>query len=136
MKTTIIFIAIVVLFFILLVFRKEMYYESYYDPKIDDLKQKLTNVFPSLKNIDITASNKSFTINKKTIYLCIKDENGRYYNENMLVYVLLHELAHVICNEIGHTEKYKTIFKSLLDKASLHGLYDPNKPPIENYCKY
>ena len=54
----------------------------------------------------------------------------------MLIYVLLHELAHVKCDEIGHTEKFKTIFKSLLQKAELAGIYNPYQPPIDNYCNF
>ena len=39
---------------------------------------------------------------KQKVYLCLKDENNEYYNDNMLIYVALHELAHVLCDEIGH----------------------------------
>jgi len=111
-------------------------YDNFYDPKLDQLKEKLAPVFPEIQNIEVSGSNKSFTINKKHIYICTKDENDEYYDDNMLIYVLLHELAHVLCDEVGHTEKYKNIFRGLLEKAATSGVYDPNKPPIDNYCNY
>lgn len=112
------------------------YYDSYYDPKIDILKNKLSSAIPEIRNIKISGSNKSFTINKKEIFLCLKDDNNEYYSDNMLVYVLLHEVAHVLCDEIGHTDKFKDIFRSLLRRAELDGLYDPLQPPVDDYCNY
>lgn len=112
------------------------HYEKYPDPKLDEIKNRLSIVFPEIRNVDIAGSNKSFTINKKHVYICSKDENGQYYDDNMLIYVILHELAHVLCDEVGHTEKYKVIFRSLLERAHKAGLYDPSNPPVDNYCNY
>lgn len=117
-------------------YMKNNNFEKYDDPKIDTLKLKLSRVFPEINYIELSGSNKSFTINKREIYLCLKDKNGNYYDDNMLIYVLLHELAHVKCDEIGHTEKFKNIFKSLLVKAELAGIYNPYQPPIDNYCNF
>ena len=64
----------------------------------------------------------------------MKDENNNYYQENMLMYVVLHELAHVICDEIGHTKKFERIFKELLNDAGELGIYNASIPPIPNYC--
>ena len=30
------------------------------------------------------------------MHLCVKDENNKYYDDNMLIYVALHELARVM----------------------------------------
>ena len=76
----------------------------------------------------------SFTINKSRVNLCLKDKEGNYYDDNMLMYVALHELAHVMCDEIGHTDKFHEIFDKLLEKAAAYGIYDPSIPPISNYC--
>lgn len=114
----------------------DIYYDRYTDLKIDQLKQLIGRSIPEINNIEILGSNKSFTVNKKTIYICAKDENGQYYDDNMLIYVMLHELAHVLCPEVGHTDKYKTIFKSLLERATRSGIYNPATPPIDNYCNY
>ena len=89
-----------------------------YDPKIDELKNKLALVHPESKNLQFFNDKKSYTINKQKVHLCIKDENGEYYNDNMLVYVSLHELAHVICDEVGHTQKFWAMFDAILEEAS------------------
>jgi len=109
-------------------------YVKFYDPKIIEIKNRLSQAIPEIKKINLAGSNRSFTINKKDVYICTKDNNGQYYNDNMLTYVLLHELAHVLCDEVGHTEKFKHIFQSLLDRAKQANLYNPNIPPNDDYC--
>lgn len=89
-----------------------------------------------MKEINLYKGDKSYTINKKHIHLCLKDENGQYYDKNMLIYVTLHELAHVICDEIGHTDKFHKIFEELLLKANEQKIYDPSIPIIHDYCQY
>jgi Zn-dependent peptidase ImmA (M78 family) len=111
-------------------------YTEFYDPKLEEMRERIAVAIPEIRNVKLSGSNKSFTINKEHIYICTKDEKGQYYDENMLMYVLLHELAHVLCDEVGHTEKYKQIFRTLLHRAHEAGLYDPSNPPIDNYCKY
>ena len=64
------------------------------------------------------------------------DEDGDYYHENMLIYVILHELSHVICDEIGHTDKFHRIFDAVLEIATADGLYDPSIPVIRDYCQH
>lgn len=132
----ILILSITCLILLILYLRKIDYFHRFKDDKIDHLKRRLIKVFPGLKEVDMYGSNKSFTINKETIYLCIKDENGSYYNDNMLTYVILHEYAHVLCDEIGHTDKFKEIFFDLLDRAEDHDLYNPDIPIILDYCEY
>jgi hypothetical protein len=88
-----------------------------------------------LKNLVMVEDNESFTINKKVIHLCTKDPgSGKYYDKNTLMFVVLHELAHVLCNDVGHTDKFSKINQALLDHAIKHNFYDPTKPFIKNYC--
>jgi predicted metal-dependent hydrolase len=54
----------------------------------------------------------------------------------MLIFVAIHELAHVLCDEIGHTKKFEDIFHKLLQEAIEKKLYDPSFEPIRNYCEY
>lgn len=106
------------------------------DPVMLTVRQKLLQVHPEAVNLEFYESNKSYTINKRKVHLCLKDQNGDYYNENMLTYVGLHELAHVLCDEVGHTEKFYRIFDDLLAKAHEMGLYDPSIPIIQDYCMH
>jgi hypothetical protein len=88
-----------------------------------------------LKNLVMVEDKESCTINKSTIHLCTKDpRNGQEYDKNTLMFVVLHELAHVLCEDIGHSEKFLTINTSLLNYAIQKGLYDPSKPFVKNYC--
>lgn len=130
-------IVALVFFFLFKIVRRENYV-SYDDPHIEKLRQRLLPVFPELKTVEMFASNKSFTIDKKEIYICMKDEYGSYYDDNMLTYVIIHELAHSIQKEVDtqHSQKFKDIFFPLLDRAERAGLYNPNLPVVQNYCNY
>lgn len=107
------------------------------DPKLEQIKKIIRPLRPEVvDNIIFLEDNRSYTINKKKVYLCLKDENGEYYNDNMLIFVVLHEMAHVLCDEIGHTAKFQQIFQQLLDEAAVKKIYDPEIQPVQNYCEY
>jgi hypothetical protein len=87
-----------------------------------------------LNEISIYRGKKSYTINKNQIFICLKNEKGEYYDNNTLIYVILHEIAHTLCDEIGHTDKFSDLFNQLLTKAEMLRIYDPAKPITPNYC--
>jgi len=111
-------------------------YEQYLEnePTILRLKNKLYPVFPELKYVKIMKGGSSYILNKKKIYLCTESK-GIVYDDNMLTYVILHELAHSMCPQLNHTKQFKEIFDVLLKRAIRHKLYDPTKPKPENYCE-
>jgi hypothetical protein len=115
-------------------FKKVEWFSNSNDPLLNEIKADLIKLHPKFKSIEIYEGEKSYTINKQRVYICLKDKNGRYYNRNMLVYVICHELAHVLCDEIGHTEKFHEVFSDLLEQATNAGLYNPSIPPLKNYC--
>lgn len=104
------------------------------DPILEELQKQLSTLHPKFKHVNIYKGDKSYTINKKHVYICVKDDKGRYYNRNMLCYVVLHEYAHMLNDEVGHTPKFYRIFNGLLDKATKAGLYNPDIPLLEDYC--
>jgi hypothetical protein len=120
------------------------------DPKLNDLKNRLELFFKNkknwkyplkilnekdiMKNIKLYRGEKSYTINKEKVYICLKDENANYYDDNTLIYVIAHELSHAICDEIGHTEKFHLIFDALLEKMEEEGLYNSKFPIKNDYC--
>jgi hypothetical protein len=107
------------------------------DPMLWKLKEMLTPLHSEVKQIKLYKGDKSYTINKEKIYLCLKDEKDQYYPTNHLVYVLIHELAHLLNkDDIGHTPKFHSIFEDLLDKAHKLEIYNPSIPPTLNYCNY
>lgn len=111
---------------------REFYLEN--EPTVVKIRNKLLPVFPEIKFVKMLKGTSSYTINKQKIYLCTETK-GQVYDDNMLIYVTLHELAHTMCPEIGHGKQFHSIFQSLLDRAERHGLFDPKKPRVENYCK-
>ena len=131
-------LALVIISFIFVVAISNRIYEKYLedDPMLTELRKELRTVFPEVDNIILLKGDKSYTINKKYVHLCLKDEKGDYYHKNMLKYVAIHELAHVKCKEIGHTPEFHRIFEQLLRKAIDAGVYDDKIPTIKNYCEY
>lgn len=109
----------------------------FFDPKKVTFKGILKGLNDGniIDKIPISKGEKSYTINKKKIYICLKNENKEYYDENMLIYVILHEIGHVLCESEGHTEEWHTIFRSLQNYASKRGFWDARKPIINNYCE-
>jgi len=89
-----------------------------------------------LKELVMVEDSESYTINKRVIHLCTRDpRNGKMYDKNTLMFVVLHELAHVLCSEIGHTTNFLNINTALIQYAVSRGFYDPTKPFIKNYCQ-
>lgn len=132
----IIFLALLITIIVLLSLRISENYGNI-DPIVAKLYANLAKIDPKCaKKITIKKAGKSYTVNKKHVHLCVKDEEtGEYFNNNMLMYVLLHEIAHVLSKSVGHTKEFHRKFDELLKKAEHLGYYDPNIPPVENYIE-
>ncbi len=119
---------------------RDNYENQVEDEDILALVELVKNVDPSINNIadrlKFFEGRKSYTINKTYVHICKKDKNGQMYARNQLVLVLLHEIAHALCDEVGHTRKFNRILDDLLYKASQKGIYDPSVPNIPDYCEY
>jgi len=105
------------------------------DPMLHMLREMLIPVHPAMATLKLYKGDKSYTINKSKTFLCLSDRTGEYYDLNMLCYVLLHELAHVINHDIGHTESFYKVFDGLLEKATALGVYSPSIPVVKDYCE-
>jgi len=109
---------------------------------VDKLKQNYSSSAISEAAVDKRYT--TFTVDKKDMHICLRtrDEKERLYNMNTLMYVVIHELAHM-CNYdkegspiLGHGLEFKYIFKLLVEKAIEIGIYkyvDYQKAPTE-YC--
>ena len=81
----------------------------------------------------------SYSINKgEKIVLCLrsKDMSQRLTDINTLMFVTLHELAHIMTISIGHTKEFWSNFKFILKIAVQLGVYnnvDYSKSP-QPYC--
>lgn len=102
---------------------------------IEELKEHLTVVNPHFDKLDIREGSSSYTEDKSVIYLCLRDSQGNLYSKNTLVYVALHEIAHMLNKvDYGHTAEFHRIFEELLCKAMKAGIYNPYIPHPPNYC--
>lgn len=105
------------------------------DPILEVLKKLLIPVHDIFNVIKLNKGNKSYTLNKEIIYICVKDEKGEYYPMNSLVHVILHEVAHMLnTKDVGHTKEWQKIFNDLLKKAEEKQVYNPAIPMVSNYC--
>lgn len=100
----------------------------------DNLKENKTIIYETAPNSDLT----SYSVNKgEELAFCLKSKKtGQLHDINLLMYVALHEMAHIACPETGHGELFKKIFKFLTDRAIDLNIYtkvDYNSQPTE-YC--
>lgn len=107
------------------------------DPEL--FKKYIKDVKPNetlaMRNFDIKKGNKSFTVDKEHITLCMYDENGNMYPEDILGYVSIHELSHALNVSQGHDSSFDDTFDMLL--ATARKLKIPcrtHENMILNYC--
>ena len=81
----------------------------------------------------------SYSVNKgEKIVFCIrsKDEHQKLVKLNTIMFVAIHELAHVMTKSIGHTQEFWDNMRFLLKKAIKLNIYkkiDYKKKPVP-YC--
>ena len=81
----------------------------------------------------------SYSVNKgEKLVLCLRSRDGenKLIDKNTLLFVAIHELAHIMTLSIGHTDEFWNNFKFLLKEAVKSGLYkkvDYSEKPKE-YC--
>lgn len=103
--------------------------------------KRLLNKYDPTNITESSSSSKytSYSVNKgEKIVLCIRsrDENAKLIDLNTLMFVSLHELAHIMTISIGHTDEFWTNFKFLLTKSIELNIYkeiDYSKYP-QKYC--
>ena len=120
------------------------------------LRNALEQKFPEkpfvqniLKNCDFSAdrfsestpdaSFTSYSVNKgEKVYMCLRqrDSSERLVEENILIFVGLHEMTHVGTSNIGHTSEFWNNFAWVLQQAEALHMYkyqDFAAHPVE-YC--
>ena len=106
-----------------------------HEKELQLVRQNFMLLNDSYGKIPLYEGNSSYTENKKTITLCIRDpQTKQYYDRNTIMYVALHELAHTVSKKHGHGDEFKENFTKILKDAQLRGIYDPHRPIPQNYC--
>jgi len=107
-------------------------------PILSRLKKQCSLLDNRVGNLDFLYSrDETYTDNKKKIYICLLNKDGRYYDFNTLMFVCIHEISHAISAEFDpeHTSKeFNDNFALLLNKAIDMNLYDPSKVMPPEYC--
>lgn len=107
-----------------------------YTSNIKDLvkRTKVINIMETPGDEQYT----SYTVNKgERVNMCIRSKIiENIHDMNTLMYVAVHEYAHVGTPEFGHTPLFKRIFKFLLEQSNEIGIYKPIDYRIfpQNYC--
>ena len=117
--------------------QRESYSEQ--DPIITRLHADMVRVDARLANIKFHASKESYTLDKREVFLCIRDKSGKLYDYNFLVYVGLHESAHVLSKiyDQKHTSPdFINLFAELRRRAVELNIWDSSQPLIVDYCGY
>lgn len=80
----------------------------------------------------------SYSVNKgEEIVYCLRSKNNNELHDiNLVMYVAIHEISHVACPEIGHTDLFKKIFKFFLEESIKIKIYkyDDYYNNIKEYC--
>jgi len=96
-----------------------------------------------LKNTQIYENNDNFkstsyTYNKgKYLVFCLRSKkNNKLHDINTIMYVVIHELSHIACPEIGHTDLFKEIFEFFTKEAININIYQYENYKIngKEYC--
>ena len=73
---------------------------------------------------DAVVDTAALTTGKRSIHVCVQPDAPL----EALVFVALHELAHIACDEIGHTTRFWDEFRYILDEATRIGAYSGHDP--------
>ena len=109
--------------------------QSCIDLLCENLNEERTQIYENSNSSEYT----SYSVNKgEEIVFCLKSRKNPYnlHDINLMMYVAIHELAHIGCHEIGHTDLFKKIFAFYLEVAIELGIYkhvDYEIDPVE-YC--
>jgi hypothetical protein len=79
---------------------------------------------------DMQSPDTSYSENKgQKIVVCLRDKTRppQYplIDQNTIMFVMLHEMAHLMTETIGHTQEFWTNFKRILHDAVQLGIYQP-----------
>jgi hypothetical protein len=96
---------------------------SKYKSYIEALNDRIQNVI--LEESSEYSLYTSYSVNKgKKIVFCLRSKStGKLYDINLLMYVALHEVAHIACPEYGHSKLFIDIFAYLVQIAIQQNIY-------------
>jgi hypothetical protein len=110
-------------------------------PERDNVKRLVENFNPTtIKETLPTSEYTAYSENKgEKLAFCLnknKNNNDNLIDSNTLLFVAIHEIAHIMTESVGHTDEFWQNFKFLLEHAVELKIYTPvdYKKEPENYC--
>ncbi len=110
-------------------------------PEKDSIKRLVEGFNPdTIKETLPNSKHTAYTENKKDMYFCLNvkkdEEDSKLIDEHTLMFVTIHEMAHICTKSIGHKSEFWDNFRFLLEEAKIAGIHEPvdySKAPTE-YC--
>lgn len=110
-------------------------------PKNEQFNRLRENFNPeNIRETDINDSGTSYSINKGSeLSICVRDKNDENYKLhelNTIMFVVIHELSHIMSKSYGHNEEFGDNFKFLLQESISAGIYSNENYSLNNkdYC--
>lgn len=109
-------------------------YKVYINNLNTNFNKKRTLIYETDPTVDMT----SYSVNKgEELSVCLTSKKtNELHRINLLMYVMIHEMAHFACPEIGHGSLFQYIFKKFTKVAIKIKIYDYDDyeaNPVE-YC--
>jgi predicted metal-dependent hydrolase len=109
-------------------------YKDYIMQLNKNFNENKTIIYETDPNSELT----SYSVNKgEELSFCLKSKKtGDLHDMNIMMYVAIHELAHIGCPEIGHGMLFQKIFKKFAEEAINIGIYTKDDYSVNNveYC--
>ncbi len=107
-----------------------------FEEYINIIVNKLNTVF--IREVEKDSPYTSYSVNKgEELVFCLRNKSSHeFYDYNKILYVAIHEIAHIGCPEVGHTKLFFELNKYILETAQNINIYkfvDYNSTP-EEYC--
>jgi hypothetical protein len=108
-----------------------------YQPFIERFCKKADKLF--IYENSLTSDSTAYTVNKgEETVICLRSKRnfGELHDINIITYVTLHEISHIACTDINHTDQFKEVFRFFVEVASNIGIYTKINYQIDpkEYC--